>query len=87
VLGQNYARDYRIPEFNGAAFPTPGCHQVACVLRGGNIEGNNSMADLVKNSVECRGSAPIAAFFVVPVCRTVWTNGTINLCKEISPWH
>jgi hypothetical protein len=53
VLGQNYARDYRIREFNGAAFPRPGCHQAACALRGGNIEGNNSMADLIENSVEC----------------------------------
>jgi hypothetical protein len=87
MLGQNDARDHRIPEFPWTAFLMPGCHQVTCVLRGGNIKGNNSMADLVENSIECRKrchqhlrlARSQSAF---RVCRIVETNVTMNPCPK-----
>lgn len=59
------AGDHRIAQIARPALLVTGCHQVSCLLRGGDIEGNNSAVNLVKKPIESldqSGSPPSGGY-------------------------
>lgn len=52
MTGKHEASDHRVTQFTRATFPVSRRHEVARLLRRRDIEGSDSMRDLVENSFE-----------------------------------